>query len=131
MKLNQPVTLRLLRDQPHVGQSSHGPYFLYSVQDEQRQEYAWFAPVDVHEAIQTSGLKSGSEISVKRVKGGRVELSVLGKSETSEQKPDTLREQMMQSVHDADFILKNCGVQVSEELQKLSTAIFIARTKAN
>ena len=26
--------------------------------------------------------------------------------------------------------LKNCGVQVSEEVQKLSTAIFIARTRA-
>ncbi len=124
----EPVRLKLLRDQPLVGENTHGKYYLYLVSTDSGQELAWFAPPEIHEVI--SNLKAGSELLVKKPKGGKVEVSVLGKAETADQKPDTLRDLMLQSVIDADFVLKNCGVQVSDELQKLSTAIFIARTRA-
>jgi len=44
---------------------------------------------------------------------------------------DSLRDMLLQCVVDADSIIKSAGVQVSDELQKLATTLFIARTRMN
>jgi hypothetical protein len=31
LQLNQPIKLKLLRDQPLVGENGHGKYFMYAV----------------------------------------------------------------------------------------------------
>jgi hypothetical protein len=133
-----PSKLKLLRDQPHVGDNGHGKYFLYSVQDEAGIEFAWFAPQEIHDVIQTNGLRAGSEILVKRVQANgkkgvtKVELSMLGKSAEPQSHPssDNCKELLLQSIRDAVDIVKEAGIQFSnDELQKLATTLFIQRTR--
>lgn len=133
-----PLKLKLLRDQPHVGDNGHGKYFLYSVQDEAGIEFAWFAPQEIHDVIQTNGLKTESEILVKRIQANgkkgvtKVELSILGKS--AEPHPglsgDRCKELLLQSIRDAIDIVKEAGIQFSnDELLRAATTLFIQRTR--
>lgn len=133
-----PIKLKLLRNEPHIGDNGHGKYFLYSVQDESGIEFAWFAPEDVHDVIRAQGLKSGSEILVKRVQANgkkgvtKIELSILGKSAEPQSHPssDNLKQLLLQSIRDAVEIVKEAGIQFSnEELQKMATTLFIQRTR--
>jgi len=114
-------------------------YFLYSVQDEAGIEFAWFAPQDIHDVIQTNGLKGGSEILVKRVQANgkkgvtKIELSILGKSPEPQQPTsggDNLKDLLLVCIRDAVDIVKEAGVQFSnDELQKLATTLFIQRSR--
>jgi len=133
------LKLKLLRDQPHVGDNGHGKYFLYSAQDEAGIEFAWFAPQEIHDVIQTNGLKTGSEILVKRVQANgkkgvtKIELSILG--ETPEQPKangDDLKEIMQRCLQEAVEITKAvAGVPLqSEDVRSICSCLFIARTRA-
>lgn len=44
MQLNQPIKLKLLRDQPLVRENGQGKYFMYAVSNESDLELVWFAP---------------------------------------------------------------------------------------
>ena len=65
LQLNQPVRVKLLRNEPLIGENGHGKYFMYAVEDQAGEELVWFAPATAHETIQSQQLKAGSEIIVK------------------------------------------------------------------
>jgi hypothetical protein len=136
-----PLKLKLLRDQPHVGDNGHGKYFLYSVQDEAGIEFAWFAPQDIHDVIQTNSLKAGSEILVKRVQANgkkgvtKIELSILGtvsKEEQSAPLGDDLKGIMQLCLQEAVEITKSvAGIPFqNEDVRAICSCLFIARTRA-
>lgn len=65
LQLNEPVTVKLLKDKPYEGNSQFGSYQLYSV-DHDGTEKAYFAPPEVHQQIAGLNLKAGDEILMKK-----------------------------------------------------------------
>jgi hypothetical protein len=133
LQLNQPIKLKLLRDQPLVGENGHGKYFMYAVLNESGEELVWFAPSTVHEVIQSQQLKAGSEIIAKLTGKNKVEVSILGKTaepEHASTSPDNLKDVMTQSMRDAAEILAavpDLGFR-AENARSIGLSLFIART---
>jgi hypothetical protein len=150
LALNQEARLKLLKDQCFEGESSYGHYFLYSV-DHDGEEKAFFATPEVHQQISASGLKSGDEILVRKVAvqngkkvNSRIELDVLKKIQmatpvspgTSNNKPadgDGLKALMERCVRESVEITRSiAGVAwQNEDVQKIASCLFIARSRAN
>ena len=80
LQMNQPTRIKLLRNEPLVGENGHGKYFMYAVTNEAGEELVWFAPSPAHDVIQSQQLKAGSEIIVKLTGKNKVEVSILGKA---------------------------------------------------
>ncbi|MBN1396842.1 MAG: hypothetical protein JXA06_02310 [Bacteroidetes bacterium] len=135
VSLNQSKRLKLLRNEPITGTNGYGKYYLYPVVTEQGSEESFFAPEPIHDIIQEQKLKAGDEFILSRVQNGsknssKLELSIVGKSEESGNKTDNFRTLLLQSIRDAADIVKEAGIQFSnDELQKLATTLFIQRTR--
>ena len=143
--LNQEAKLTLLRDKCYEGTNNFGAYYLYSV-EQGGEEKAYFATPDVHQSILEAGLKTGDTFLIRKraVQNGRkvmakIEFSVLSKqpppppngNDNGSHVDDSLRVMLLQCVVDADSIIKSAGIQISDELQKLATTLFIARSRMN
>jgi len=137
LDLNQEARLKILKP-VYEGKNSYGKFFLYSVTDLDSGEIkSLFAPDEIHSIIQEQKLGVGSEFLLKRVENGKkgsskLELSILGKApEPVESSTDNLRDILLNCIHDAEYVAKNSGLQFSlDEIQKLATTLFIARSKA-
>ena len=130
--MNQPLKLKLLRNEPLIGQNGHGTYYMYAVENEAHEELVWFAPSPAHEVIQSQQLKAGSEIILKLTGKNKVEVSILGKAAEQEHTPksDSLKEVMIQSMKDAADILAavpDLGFR-AEDARAIGRSLFIART---
>ena len=132
LQLNQPIKLKLLRNEPLIGENGHGKYFMYAVTNEAGEELVWFAPSTAHDVIQSQQLKTGSEIMVKLTGKNKVEVSILGKAAEPEQapKPDILKDVMIQSMKDAGEILAAVPDLSfrAEDARAIGLSLFIART---
>ncbi len=132
LQLNQPVRLKLLRNEPLIGENGHGKYYMYAVTNEAGEELVWFAPSPAHEVIQSQQLKAGSEIIVKLTGKNKVEVSILGMAAEPEHAPkaDSLKDVMVQSMKDAAEILSavpDLGFR-AEDARAIGLSLFIART---
>lgn len=143
-QLGEEVRLKLLKDKPHIGESNYGKYFLYNVEDlSDGSAKSFFAPDYVHDAIQMSGLKSGSEFTIKKITQDdtnsgkpvvRLQLALIGSNGSNGQhaeSSDSFKEIMLQCVKDAAEIVesvKQIPFQTSD-IRSLSATLFIARTK--
>ena len=132
LQLNQPVKLKLLRNEPLIGENGHGTYYMYAVTNEAGEELVWFAPSTAHDVIQSQQLKAGSEIIVKLTGKNKVEVSILGKAAEPEHAPkaDSLKDVMVQSMKDAAEILSavpDLGFR-AEDARAIGLSLFIART---
>ena len=143
LNLGQETRLKLTRDKAYVGQNSYGQYYLYGVL-ENGEEKSFFASEEIHAKILEAGLHTGDEFLIRKkaVQNGRkvsaqVEFEVISKQAAppsignGSHVDDSLRDMLLQCVVDADMIIKSAGVQVSDELQKLATTLFIARSRMN
>src|SRR5574338_910385 len=63
LQLNQPTEIELLYDDPVVGKSQYGDYFLYAVKTNEA-EFAFFAPEEVHSEL--LNLKRGDKAIVTK-----------------------------------------------------------------
>jgi hypothetical protein len=145
LALNSEAKLTLLKDKCFEGTNAYGTYHLYSVEHEGDQK-SFFATPEVHQQILESGIRTGDQFLIRKraVQNGRkvmakVEFELLSKQPAPPPKgdgngshgEDSLRDMLLQCVVDADSIIKSAGIQVSDELQKLATTLFIARTRMN
>jgi hypothetical protein len=64
LELNRPISLELLFDEPMVGQSRYGEYYLYAVKNGSNTEYSFFAPDDVHQRIK--GMRKGDRFEITK-----------------------------------------------------------------
>ena len=145
--LNQEVHLKLLKDKPHIGESTNGKYFLYSVEDiADGTEKSFFAPEYVHDAIQRNNLKSGSEFKIKKIADQdtntkktvtRLELALVasngsnGNGTHKAEEPDSLKAIMLQCVKDSVEIVnsvKEVPFQTCD-IRSIAATLFIGRTK--
>lgn len=140
--LDKPIKLSLLKDKPYVGNNNYGEFYLYSVKDNDGIEYSYFATSDVHELIQLHKLKTGSSFILKKVASmngkkmvPKIEFSIIGEPEpmpqaATSQGSDNLKELLLQCVRDAADVVKEAGIQFSnDEIQKLATTLFIQRSR--
>jgi hypothetical protein len=137
-----PTKLTLLKDKPYIGQNNYGEFYLYSAKDENGVEYSYFADAPIHQLIQEHKLKAGSSFVLQRVAvvngkktSSKVEFSIIGEPEPVQQTPsslgsDNLKELLLQCVRDAADVVKEAGIQFSnDEIQKLASTLFIQRAR--
>ena len=138
--LNQEARLKLVRDKAYTGQNSYGNFYLYTV-IEGNVEKSFFATEDVHKRILEEGLHTGDEFLVRKkaVQEGRkviskIEFEVMSKQPVpppngngnGSHAADPLKEVLLQSILGVDAIIKSAGTQLSDELQKLATTLFLS-----
>lgn len=137
LELNQEARFKILKP-VYAGQSSYGKFYLYSVKAlETGETRSLFATEEIHSIIEEKRLGVGSEFLLKRVANGKkgsskLELSILGKVPEPRQSAsgDNLKELLFQSIRDAVEVVRDSGVQFSnEEISKLSVTIFIQRSR--
>jgi hypothetical protein len=143
LKLNQPATLELLFEEPVVGQSTYGDYYLYAVKQGNNEEYNFFAPEELHD--QMKGLHKGNKVEITKLaeqKGSKIitkyDLKLIsngnGSKKVSDTEPNTIARDnyfdiMLASYLDALRIQENLNGMV--DVNKIAVCLFIARSKVN
>ena len=65
LELNKPTNIEMLFDQPKIGESQYGMYYLYAVRNgDGLTEYSFFAPEEVH--LKLSGLNKGDKAVITK-----------------------------------------------------------------
>lgn len=143
LELNKPTALELLFDEPMVGQSKYGDYFLYAVKNGTDEEYSFFAPEEVHGEM--SKLKKGDKVQITKTaeqNGKKIvtkyDIKVLSNGKASNDKSvssqptngkDNYYDIMLNSCRDAIKIQNELGGMM--DAKSLAVTLFIARTKIN
>ena|ERR1035437_1199429 len=144
LKLNQPATLELLFEEPVVGNSTYGEYYLYAIKQPNNEEYNFFAPVELHE--QMKGLHKGNKVEIVKTaeqKGSKIitkyDLKLISngngnskkvlENNTNSSAKDNYFEIMLASYLDALRIQENLNGMV--DVNKIAVCLFIARSKVN
>jgi len=134
----------LLFDEPVVGESKFGAYYLYAVRNgDGATEYSFFAPDEVHEKLKN--LKKGMKAVVTKLaeqKGTKIlinydvqveetiqPLKLHQPSTIIPQTSDGFYEMMLQSCKDAMRIQTDLGGLMDPK--SLAVTLFIARSKMN
>jgi hypothetical protein len=138
--LNLPANLELLYDDPVIGQSQYGDYYLYAVRNGNGAEYSFFAPSEVHDQIKS--LRKGSKVTITKLaeqKGSKIITKYdikIKEDEVPAEKPvtanngnDNYYELMLQSCKDAVRIQNELGGLM--DAKSLAVTLFIARSKVN
>jgi len=143
LQLNQPTEIELLYDDPVIGKSQYGDYFLYAVKT-QEAEFAFFAPEEVHSEL--LNLKKGERAIVTKSavqKGNKlvtkylIEVPEPGIKQTREtlkveqpskqdNKQDKFYEVMLTSYKDALQIQTELNGMV--DVSRIAITLFIARS---
>ena len=145
LQINQPTAIELLYDDPIVGESQYGPYYMYAVKSN-GDEYAFFAPKDVHSELKSlnrgdtalvtklaeqRGKKIVTEYTVEPDESKQViDEGVKSKPDINEvpmPKIDYLYDLMLQSYQDAFEIQEELNGLV--DVGKIAITLFIARSK--
>lgn len=137
MELNKTLSLELLFDEPMVGQSRYGEYYLYAVKNGTDQEYSFFAPAEVNEQIKS--LRKGERFEITKLaeqKGTKIVTSYNVKvdkknlaNEINKNTNDNFYELMLTSCRDAVKIQNELGGLM--DAKSLAVTLFIARSKIN
>jgi hypothetical protein len=132
--------VKLLKDKCYEGTNTNGAYYLYTV-EHNGTETAFFAPVEIHELILKHNLKSGDEFTLTKVAsqngkkvGARLELALSSNGKLhAEITGDSFKVVMEQSLREAVEITKAVSAIPfqNEDVQKIASCLFIARTKTN
>ena len=137
------MAIELLFDEPMIGQSKYGDYFLYAVKNGTDEEYSFFAPEEVHSEM--SKLKKGDKVQLTKTaeqKGTKIvtkyDVKVLRNGKAADDKSnvsqptnskDNYYEIMLASCRDAIKIQNELGGMF--DAKSLAVTLFIARTKIN
>jgi hypothetical protein len=134
----------MLFDQPIIGESQYGKYYLYAVRNGDGNEYSLFAPEEVHEKLKD--LKQGDEavvtklaaqrgkklvttFEVKVIKKAASDASDNSKGSSVHNQKNPYLEAMLQSF--ADAIKVQEAFNGMANVNQLAVTIFISRIKAN
>lgn len=141
------MNIKMLFDQPIIGESQYGKYFLYAVRNGDGNEYSLFAPEEVHEKLKD--LKQGEEAVLTKLAAQRgkklvttYDVKVVGnKSENvmDNSKGSSMHNQtnnndssyyqaMSDSFKEALRLQEKYN---SVNLNQIAITLFIQRTKAN
>jgi len=127
------MSLELLFDEPMVGQSRFGEYYLYAVKNGTDQEYSFFAPAEVNEQIKS--LRKGERFEITKLaeqKGTKIVTSYKVEKQTpaneiNKNNNDNFYDLMLTSCRDAVKIQNELGGLM--DAKSLAVTLFIARSK--
>lgn len=138
LDLNRPVKIELLQEQPLIGTSRYGEYYLYNVRNGTGEELSYFADKEVHEKLKD--LRKGDKAEIcKRAeqKGSKIvtsfDVKVLQNNIESPEKAnnknldDNYYDLMLTSCRDAVRIQNELGGLM--DAKSLAVTLFIARSK--
>ena len=129
LEIGIPITLTLLFDQPIVGESRYGEYFLYSVKNGTDQQYSFFAPEEVNEKIKS--LRKGDRFEITKIAkqvGSKINISYDVKVMTDEKTSENIKQSQTdtyKSVSDNDAPLQNEDNYFQLMLQSCREAVKI------
>ena len=138
LELNKPAKIEMLQDQPLIGTSRFGEYYLYNVRNGNGQEYSFFPDKEVHEKLKD--LHKGDKVEICKKaeqKGTKIvtsfEVKVLQNNadspvmQNSKVPDDNYYELMLNSCRDAVRIQNELGGLM--DAKSLAVTLFIARSK--
>ena len=135
LTLNKPSEIELLYDEPVVGQSKYGDYYLYAVRNgDGTTEYSFFAPDEVHERIKD--LKKGTKVVITKLaeqKGNKIitkyDIDIAPQTAPTNGvvSNDNYYETMLQCCKDAIRIQNELGGMM--DAKSIAVTLFIARSK--
>lgn len=137
LELNKPVNIELLQDQPLIGTSRFGEYYLYNVRNGSGEEYSFFPDKEVHEKLKD--LKRGDKVEIcKRAEqksNNKIvttfDVKVLNNHSTSsssvQSNKDNYFQTMLSSYQDAQKIQEELNGMV--DVNRIAITLFIARSK--
>ena len=136
LKPNEKIILELLFDNPIEGESQYGKYFMYGVKNGE-EEYSFFAPLKVHEALKDKPrgtkfqiTKTAVQKNKKLVTDFEIKFSNNDKQVTPETgKSDSDLFSAMLKSYDEATKIQNKYSAVS--LNQCAVTLFIARTRTN
>lgn len=126
-------------EEPVVGESKYGQYYLYAVRNGSDTDYSFFAPDDVHEQIRV--MHKGDRFQIVKLaeqKGSKIitkhEVKAIAQPKNEKQissanGSDNFYELMLTSCRDAVKIQNELGGLM--DAKSLAVTLFIARTKTN
>ncbi len=142
LQLNVPTEIELLYDEPVVGKSQYGDYYLYAVKSLET-EFAFFAPEEIHTELQN--LKRGDKAIVTKSaeqRGNKLVTKYIFElpnedelNNPVEPKPvRTSKEPQTDKLYD---IMLNCYKDAARlqnefsmvDIEKVAITLFIARSK--
>ena len=140
MEINQPTHIKLLFDEPIVGESKFGSYFLYACKNGDGKEYSFFAPDAVHEVLKDQ--KKGTEAIITKIAAQRgkklvttYDVQIVSTQEIGSNPPPPCAEEsnpylenMLRSFADAQVVQKKFN---GANTNQLAVTMFIQRTKSN
>jgi hypothetical protein len=138
LQINSPENLQLLFNEPLVGESKFGEYYMYAVKNGE-QEYSFFAPLSVHEQLKDKPkgtkfqlTKTASQRGKKLVTDYEVKFQNNGikeeKDPATNPEDNGYYEAMLQSYAEATKIQSQFS---AVNLNQCAVTLFIARTKTN
>jgi hypothetical protein len=125
----------LLYDEPVVGNSRYGEYYLYVVKNGTGEEYSFFAPDEVHEQIKQ--LKKGAKFTIVKLaeqRGTKIitkyDVTIdAALSDSGNNSKDSYFEAMFASYDDAMKIQEKLNGMV--DVNRIAITLFIARSKGS
>lgn len=145
LTLNKPSEIELLYDEPVVGQSKYGDYYLYAVRNgDGTTEYSFFAPDEVHERIKD--LKKGAKVVITKLaeqKGNKIitkfDVNVIAQAPQNTAQPSPATQSVTNGGMDNYYVtmLQCCkdAIRIQNELggmmdaKSIAVTLFIARSK--
>ena len=161
IQINKPTTIELLYDEPIIGASRYGQYFMYAVSVD-GEEFSYFAPEEVHDKLKDFGkgdraiitklaAQRGSKLvtvyevrpETKRVPQQSNAVSEVEPNDVEVTDDTTIEKEESQDISPADNFYEvmlqcyNDAQRIQHELngfgdaEKIAVTLFIARTKNN
>ncbi len=131
------MSLELLYDEPKVGQSQYGEYYLYAVRNGGPDELSFFATEDVHEKL--SKMNKGDRFTITKIaeqKGSKI-ITRYEVTPTQQKPVERLPEALNDNYY--ELMLNSCrdAIKIQQELgglmdaKSIAVTLFIARSKTN
>ncbi len=131
------MSLELLYDEPKIGQSQYGEYYLYAVRNGGVDELSFFATEDVHEKL--NKLNKGDRFTITKLaeqKGAKI-ITRYEVGYTQQKAPERLPEANSDNYY--ELMLNSCrdAIKIQQELgglmdaKSIAVTLFIARSKTN
>jgi hypothetical protein len=136
LKPNEIMILELLFDSPIEGESQYGKYFMYGVKNGS-EEYNFFAPLKVHEALKDKPKGTQFQITKTAVQKNKkllTDFEIKFSNNDKQVSPKTgnsdseLFSAMLKSYDEATKIQSKYS---AVSLNQCAVTLFIARTKSN
>ena len=136
LEVNKPISLVLLFDSPISGESQYGKYYMYGVKNG-KEEYSFFAPLKVHEALKDKPRGTKFQITKTAVQKNKklvTDFEIKFPNNVKQVTPETdksdseLFSAMQKSYAEATQLQAKYS---AVNLNQAAITLFIARTKSN